>query len=310
MLMTLPSESLVSILMNCYNGERFLRESIESVIAQTYKNWELIFWDNRSNDNSAEIFKSYDNKRLKYYLSPEHTDLGGGRARAWVYLTGDFIAVLDVDDVWLPLKLEKQLPLFEDPEVGIVISDTLFFNETTEKQLYAGEYPPTGWVFDRLMLSYYVSLETLIIRKSAVSSLPRAFDPDFSFIADFDLVVRLSRICKLGLVPEVLAKWRVHDDSDTWKYPLTFLVEREKWIAKQITEDPVFYSDKSSIVEQFKNKNMRSKVIYMLRHRDRKSSLKILLQIKFNHWHAWIILFLCFMPFSSLLLNLYHKKLL
>jgi len=163
-------------------------------------------------------------------------------------------------------------------------------------------------VFDRLMLRYYVSLETLIIRKSAALSLPRAFDPDFSFIADFDLVVRLSRICKLGLVPEVLAKWRVHSDSDTSKYPLSFVVECEKWIAKQITEDPVFYGDKSSLVEQFKNKNMRSKVIYMLCHKDRKSSLKILLQSKFDHWHVWILLLLCFMPFSSFFLNLYKKK--
>ena len=60
------NQPLVSIIMNCYNGETFLHESIKSVLSQTYENWELIFWDNRSEDKSAEIFKSYKDKRFKY----------------------------------------------------------------------------------------------------------------------------------------------------------------------------------------------------------------------------------------------------
>ena len=63
----------VSIIMNCYNGEKYLHEAIVSVLVQTYKNWELIFWDNNSIDNSANIFKSYKDKRLKYFLSKKNT---------------------------------------------------------------------------------------------------------------------------------------------------------------------------------------------------------------------------------------------
>ena len=63
---------LVSIIMNCYNGDHFLREAIESVYRQTYLNWEIIFWDNASIDNSANIAKSYDD-RIKYYLAPNTT---------------------------------------------------------------------------------------------------------------------------------------------------------------------------------------------------------------------------------------------
>lgn len=301
-------EPKVSILMNCYNGEKYLREAIDSVLSQTYKNWELVFWDNRSNDHSAEIFKSYNDKRLKYFLAPEHTDLGGGRARAWKHLDGEFIAVLDADDVWLPSKLEKQVQLFDDPDIGIVISDTLFFNETEEKSLYAGVYPPTGWVFDRLVTGYFVSLETLIVRRSAVLRLSRAFDPDFSFIADFDLVVRLSRISKLALVPEILAKWRVHGESDTWRYPLSFVEEKERWIVKQVSEDPAFYNEHAEAVAVFKNKNLRSKVIYMLLHKHRIDALMTLLQSGFDHWHSWVLLLLCFFPLSSFVLGFVSKK--
>ena len=64
---TLP---LMSILMNCFNGEKYLREAIDSVTEQTYTNWELIFWDNQSTDNSASIVKSYNDPRIKYYYAP------------------------------------------------------------------------------------------------------------------------------------------------------------------------------------------------------------------------------------------------
>ena len=114
-------QSLVSIIINCFNGEEYLREALESVISQTYKNWEIIFWDNQSTDTSAKIFKNYQDNRLKYYLASSHTKiLYEARNYALKKATGDFIAFLDADDYWLPDKLEKQMPLFNDPKVGLV----------------------------------------------------------------------------------------------------------------------------------------------------------------------------------------------
>ena len=67
---------LVSILMNCFNGEKYLRQAIESVLSQSYKNWELVFWDNRSTDSSAAIVNGYKDSRIRYFLSPTHTSFG------------------------------------------------------------------------------------------------------------------------------------------------------------------------------------------------------------------------------------------
>ena len=69
------SKPLVSIIMNCFNGERYLKEAINSVLEQQYNNWELIFWDNQSTDSSAQIFLSYNDDRFKYYYAPLHTPL-------------------------------------------------------------------------------------------------------------------------------------------------------------------------------------------------------------------------------------------
>ncbi len=303
------TEPRVSILMNCYNGEKYLREALDSVLNQTYKNWEIIFWDNQSTDHSAEIFKSYSDPRFKYFYAPMHTDLGGGRAKAWEHLTGEFIAVLDTDDLWLPQKLEKQIPLFDDPEVGLAISDTLFFNEKSEKPLYGGNYPPAGWVFEDLLKGYFVSLETLVFRRSMALQLSRAFDPDFSFIADFDLVVRLSRISKLALQPEILAKWRMHGASDSAKYPTAFSEEKDRWLQKQIAEEPGFVEKYPDALRKFKNKNDRTKITYALLEKKRLDALQLLMRTGFDHWHAWALLAFCFLPFSGTALSyLYRRK--
>ena len=102
-------QPLVSVVINCFNGEKYLRQAIDSVINQTYKNWELIFWDNQSKDDTAKIFKSYKNPKLKYFYSPEHTTLYKARNLAMKNCKGEFISFLDSDDWWVPEKLEKQI---------------------------------------------------------------------------------------------------------------------------------------------------------------------------------------------------------
>ncbi len=296
-------QPLVSVLMNCYNGEKYLRQALDSVLRQTYANWELVFWDNRSTDRSAEILKNYREPRFRYHLAPVHTELGTARANAWACVTGDLVAVLDADDLWLPAKLEKQVPLFEDPEVGIVISDTLFFNERTECPLYDGAYPPTGRVVDRLLRRYFVSLETLVFRRSMALRLGTVFDSDFSFIADFDLVVRLSRLCKLAVYPEVLAKWRVHAGSDTWRSPQAFVEEKERWLAKQSATDPLFVQQHGPAFRALRRRLMRNKAIVALLKGRRLDAFRAAKKADFRHWHTWALLLMCLMPFSMSLLE-------
>ena len=114
--------------MNCYNGQRYLRESLNSVLKQTYQNWELIFWDNCSTDNSSSILEEFNDKRFKYFLANQHTTLYQARNLAIQKSNGTFIAFLDTDDIWLPNKLEKQIPLFDDNSVGLVYGNCWLFN--------------------------------------------------------------------------------------------------------------------------------------------------------------------------------------
>ena len=114
---------MVSVIMNCFDGETYLPEALDSVLAQTFEDWEIVFWDNQSTDRSAEIFNSYADPRFRYWYAPDHTLLYEARNYAIERARGEFIAVLDTDDWWLPHKLEKQLPLFSDPSVGFTCTN-------------------------------------------------------------------------------------------------------------------------------------------------------------------------------------------
>mgnify|MGYP001341549036 CR=1 FL=1 len=111
-------------------------DDFTKLIKQYFDNWELVFWDNQSTDNSAKIFNSYNDPRMKYYLAPEHTNLGGARARAYSFLSGEFFTVLDTDDLWLPTKIEDQLRFFVDESIGICITNTKLFSAKRNKVFY------------------------------------------------------------------------------------------------------------------------------------------------------------------------------
>jgi len=206
------NQPLVSVIMNCFNGERYLRDSIDSVISQTYKNWEIIFWDNQSSDKSAKIFKDYKDDRLKYYCAESHIEiLYRARNYALKKANGEFIAFLDVDDWWLPEKLEKQIPLFKDPDVGLVYGNAwLFFEKKNKKKIYRKGNLPTGKILNELLNDYVIGSATYVIRKKSLESLEYCFNDDFHIIGDFDINIRLAAKWKVKCVQSAVAFIRVH----------------------------------------------------------------------------------------------------
>jgi glycosyltransferase involved in cell wall biosynthesis len=224
---------LVSVITNCFNGEKYICEAVDSVLSQTYKNWELIFWDNQSTDRSAEIFQDYDDDRLKYHYSDKFTPLGLARNLAIKKSKGELIGFLDADDIWLSDKLEMQVPVFNDEKVGICICDSYFFNETgVIKQIYKKNKPPNGMVFKELLGRYFISLETAMIRRSSLDLLDEWFDSRFNMIEEYDLFVRIGYKWEVGYVDKVLAKWRAHKDSWTWTNSKDFPFERKLMLDK------------------------------------------------------------------------------
>ena len=224
---------LVSVIINVHNGDKYIYEAINSVLIQTYQNWEVIVWDNKSTDKTKDVVKSFKDYRIKYFLSNTFTALGEARNLAIKKSKGSFIAFLDSDDIWLKEKLQNQIPKFHDSKVGIVICDTYFFNDKKIiKQLYKNKKPPKGYVFKELLSDYFISLETAVIRRESLEKLDEWFDPNFNMIEEYDLFVRIGINWKVEYVDQVLAKWRVHSNSWTWSNKEFFPKERRNMLSK------------------------------------------------------------------------------
>ena len=187
-------EKLVSIILNCYNGEKYLKYALRSILRQSYKNWELIFWDNRSTDSSKKIFNTFKNKKFRYFLSSSHTSLYEARNLAINKCKGQFLSFLDVDDMWEENKLESQVKLFEDKKVGVVYGNSWLLNETTKKKRKFINYNmKNGYIYNDLIQRYNVGILTAIIRKSCLKNLKKIFDKRYNIIGDYDLFIRLSK---------------------------------------------------------------------------------------------------------------------
>jgi glycosyltransferase involved in cell wall biosynthesis len=299
--------NLVSIIMNCHNGEKYLSEALESIINQSYLNWELIFWDNCSTDKSSIILKSFKDLRIKYFKSLNFTNLGEARKSAFEKCMGEYVAFLDTDDIWYKDKLEKQLKYFEN-DVGIVTCNTIFFNEKIKEQLYKKKIQE-GYVFDKLLENYNLSLETLIIKKNFALSSNIIFDKNLSYISDFDFFLRLSKICKLKYVPQVLSGWRVHQGSESWKKPNKFNEEKQIFIEKIENFYPDLISNCKNLWINFKVQTLKKNAVHLIINKQpKKARSEILKNFTFN-FQILIIYFLSFFFFSrNLFLFILNKR--
>ena len=124
---------LVSVVMNCHNGEKYLKESLNSLKDQTYKNWELIFVDNFSEDNSYEIFKQANDKRFNYFRTNRKLKLYHARKIAIKKCRGQYVCFLDTDDLWKKNKLYYQINFLRKKRCEILYSK-FDINEISKKK--------------------------------------------------------------------------------------------------------------------------------------------------------------------------------
>ncbi len=220
---------LVSVIMNVRNGASFLREALDSVLAQSFTDWELIVWDDCSTDNSAQIVGEYRDERVRYFLSPEDTPLAPAREAAIRQARGEWLAFLDQDDVWLPGKLEKQMALAASG-VGIIYGRTVMFDARHGNRCdydYAHEFTPLpeGDIFTQLFAdACFIAMSSAVLRRAAVEeagSLPPAIEvtPDYYFYAT------VARHYQARAVQEVVCRYRLHPGSMSHSHRLRLFQE-------------------------------------------------------------------------------------
>ena len=205
---------LISIIMNCYNSEMFLKEAIDSVIQQTYKNWEIIFWDNNSSDNSSKIVKSFNNTKIKYFCSLFNEPLYSARNRAIEKCQGEFISFLDCDDLWDKEKLEIQSKFASEGHqiifggYQVVDKNLKLYEKVLRKE-------DNSHLTNKLLLRNNISIGTMLIKTKILNE--NKFDEKFNLLGDFDLWIRLSLIYRFKNIKKILEFSRKHSNNLTTK---------------------------------------------------------------------------------------------
>ena len=229
---------LVSVIMNCHNGETYLKESISSLINQTYKNWELIFWDNFSSDSSKEVLMQFSDKRIKYYYTKNFTPLYEARNLAIKKTSGEFISFLDTDDWWSPKRLEKQIELFfKDKNLDVVYTNFYFFyNKTKTKKIVSKKNLPDGKITQKLLSNYNIGgILTALCKKKIFQT--KQFIGKYEIIGDFDFFVDVSLSSFFGCIQEPLAYYRVHESNMSLRKIHLHIQELESWLKNNKIKD-------------------------------------------------------------------------
>ena len=204
----------ISVIIPTYNYGRFLRDAIDSALAQTYPALEIIVIDDGSTDETSQVLAEYG-ERIRT-IQQNNQGVGAARNTGIAAARGEYIAFLDSDDLWKPQKLEREIALFEaDPTLGMVHSSAEAFDNAGKKLsvLMSGM---EGWVASELL-----RLDREVITAPGSSTMfPRrvaeeigGFDPRLQPSEDWDFCYRVAVRYRVGYVPEVLVRYRLHSNG-------------------------------------------------------------------------------------------------
>ena len=220
---------IVSIIMNCHNGESFLKQSIDSIINQSFKNWELIFFDNVSDDNSLEIVESFNDKRIKVFKSEKFINLYHARNEAIQKAKGKYICFLDTDDYWERNKIEEQVNFLENNRnFDMVYSNFYTIKKDNTKYIQNNYNLPEGKIVKDLLKKYSIGILTACIKKKIFENI--LIDKKTNIIGDFDFFVKLSCDYNIGCIQKPLAFYRDHENNLSKKKLGVYINELKYWI--------------------------------------------------------------------------------
>ncbi len=220
-------EQLISIVMPVYNAGLFLREALESILSQTYENWELICVDDGSTDNSLLILREYaTDKRIKIYSTNKNRGVSTATNLAISKTKGNFIARMDADDIMLPNRLKKQLVFLKThPLVVAVGGQCLLINEKSEITGQKKFPCANKEIYQMMYQAMPIQQPTLMVNLKLLPKNFRWYQKSTNTAEEVDLLFRLFNFGQCVNIVDFVLKYRIHSHNLSLKQPKkTFLV--------------------------------------------------------------------------------------
>jgi len=238
-----PTRPIISVNIATYNRGRYIREAIDSVLAQSFKNWELVVVDDGSTDNTKQVVAPYlKDSRIKYFKNETNKNISFTRNRALALSQGEFIAILDSDDVWNDIdKLAKQLAFLRKNTEYALIGTNAVAIDPAGKPLRDLNVPLSDTEIRRVILSKNVIFHSSVMyRKNLVEDLG-VYNLALNGIEDYDLWLRLGKSHKLANLSDQSLLYRVHGGNISLTNRLRLMQINVELVKKCQQNYPHFY---------------------------------------------------------------------
>jgi len=200
----------VSVIIHTYNNEKFIAETVESVLNQTYKDYEIIVVDDGSEDGTRDALIPYMQK-IRYHYK-ENGGIASAKNAGISLSETEFVAFLDHDDLWVPDKLQLQMEHFnENPQIGLVYAKYTSFRDGKELRTKP-EKGYSGWIFKELLAKSFIQTSTVVVKRECLDAAG-PYDETFSLGDEYDMFLRIARKFQCGFVDKGLTRYRVHDTN-------------------------------------------------------------------------------------------------
>jgi glycosyltransferase involved in cell wall biosynthesis len=285
----------ISILMNCYNGEQYLNETLESVLCQSYTNWEIIFIDNCSTDRSAEIVKEKV-KNLKYYKTKENINLGAAR-NFGVQKCGKYIAVLDTDDIWMPTALNVLYNAIKSGDFSVAYGNQFLIDKNgisigKVSNLHKGS---SGNFFNKLLMQFDIPITCTLIDKDKMFEMNLNFDKNIYGSEEYCLFLQMALKSNFIAVNDFLVKYRIHDSLTSRLNEKTHK-DRNYTLNKIISENPGVTEDFKFGFQEAFARGTYYKVQFLVKNKQKKHALNEMRKIMFLDYRYFLTTLILLFP--------------
>ena len=207
------NQPLVSVIVPAYNVERYVETCLQSILDQSYQNFEIIVVNDGSSDNTGEVIQSFHDERISYY-SQENMGVSKARNSGITLAKGDFIALLDADDWWHEDKLEKQLKVLSDASIDVSYTDQYLTDEDGRKFDSSKVNGVSGDITDQIISGNFVNTSSAIIRKSFLDKIWAKYDESYPVCEDWFFWFFLAiNGAKFHFLDERITPYRQHSES-------------------------------------------------------------------------------------------------
>lgn len=208
---------LVSVLIPTYNSEKYIKDTLESILNQTYGNLEIVVIDDASIDSTLEIVKKYKDQRIKLYINNKNLGISENMNKGIRLSNGKYLAIMDADDWSYPYRIEEQVKLMEDNPKVVLCSGYMDICDENLQFQNTRTYPTTNKDIRRAIVKYDPISHPASMWRMSELLKTSLYNKNFPICRDYDLIVRISEYGEYQNIPKSLIKYRVRKDSETGK---------------------------------------------------------------------------------------------